>query len=148
MEPEFNNLLMKIRDQGRKIGGEYEEISKRIFQNCHDHMDELFVKVKDIHGEEIRIIRNNGIEELNHRWSRMHIRRRTGRSRTTMEMEKYGALLAVFSNIENKKYIKTVLDDVKDFVRDMQNVAEGEIQEARKLIRMFPQCTLIRSDAR
>jgi hypothetical protein len=39
-------------------------------------------------GKEIKIVRNNGIEELNHRWSRMHIRRRTGRSRTTKEMEK------------------------------------------------------------
>jgi len=147
MEPEFNDVLMKIRDQGRKIGGEYEEISKRIFQNCHDHMDELFVKVKDIHGEEIRIIRNNGIEELNHRWSRMHIRRRTGRSRTTMEMEKYGALLAVFSNIENKEYIKTVLDDVKDFVWEIQEVTESEVLEARRLIRTFPQSPLIRSDS-
>jgi Asp-tRNA(Asn)/Glu-tRNA(Gln) amidotransferase C subunit len=147
MEPEFNDMLMKIRDEGRKLGDEYVGISKRILQNCYDHMDELFVKVKDIHGEEIRIIRNNGIEELNHRWSRMHIRRRTGRSRTTMEMEKYGALLAVFSNIENEEYIKTVLDDVKDFVREMQEVTESEVLEARRLIRTFPQSPLIRSDS-
>jgi hypothetical protein len=63
-------------------------------------------------------------------------------------MEKYGALLAVFSNIENDNYIKTVLDDVKDFVWDMQNVTEGDIQDARKLIRTFPQCPLIRSDGK
>jgi hypothetical protein len=63
-------------------------------------------------------------------------------------MEKYGALLAVFSNIENENYINKVLGDVVDFVRDMQNVAEDEIQDARKLIRTFPQCPLIRSDAR
>jgi hypothetical protein len=144
---EFNEVLMKIRAEGRKLGVEYEEISKRIFQNCHDHMDELFVEVKDIQGEEIRIIRNNGIEELNHRWSRMHIRRRTGRSRTTLEMEKYGALLAVFSNIENEDYIKTVLDDVKDFVREMQEITESEVLDARRLIRTFPQSPLIRSDS-
>jgi len=147
MEPEFKELLKKIRDKGRKLGGEYEEISKKIFQNCHNHMAELFVKVKDIHGEEIRIIRNNGIEELNHRWSRMHIRRRTGRSRTTMEMEKYGAVLAVFSNIENEEYIKTVLDDVKDFVREMQEGTESEVVEAGRLIRTFPQSPLIRLDS-
>jgi hypothetical protein len=147
MESKFNDVIMKIRTKGQKLGGEYEKISKRIFQNCHDHMDELFVKVKDIHGEEIRIIRNNGIEELNHRWSRMHIRRRTGRSRTTLEMEKYGALLSVFSNIENEEYIKTVLDDVKDFVREMQEVTESEVLEARRLIRTFPQSPLIRSDS-
>ncbi len=147
IEPKFNDVLMKIREEGRKIGGEYAEISKRIFQNCNDHMDELFVKVKDIHGEEIRIVRNNGVEELNHRWNRMHIRRRTGRSRTTMEMEKYGALLAVFSNIEIEEYIKMVLDDVKDFVREMQEVTESEVLDAKRVIRTFPQSPLIWSDS-
>ena len=64
-----------------------------------------------------------------------------------MEMEKYGALLAVFSNIENEEYIKTVLAEVKDFVKDMQNVTGTELLDARKLIRTFPQSPLIRSDA-
>jgi len=139
--------LKKIRNVGRKLGDEFVDISKRILKNCYDHLDELFVEVKDIHGEEIRIIRNNGIEELNHRWSRMHIRRRTGRNRTTLEMEKYGALLAVFSNIEIEGYIKSVLDDVKDFVREMQEITESEVLDARKLIRTFPQSPLIRSDS-
>jgi len=61
-------------------------------------------------------------------------------------MEKYGALLAVFSNIENVEYFKTVLADVKDFVRDMQDITEKELLDARKLIRTFPQSPLIRSD--
>ncbi len=64
-----------------------------------------------------------------------------------MEMEKYGALLAVFSNIENEKYIKTVLEDVKDFVREMQGITESEVLDARRLIRTFPQSPLIRSDS-
>lgn len=140
MKPEFEDLLNKIRDEGRKPGGGFVEISKRIIKNCYDHMDELFVNVKNIRGEEIRI------KELNHRWSRMHIRRRTGRSRTTLEMEKYGALLAVFSNIENEGYIKSVLDDVKDFIRGMQEITESEVLNARRLIRTFPQSPLIRSD--
>ncbi len=147
-DQELKKVILKIRDEGIKLGDEYIAISKKICENCEKHMDELFVKVMNKKGEEIKIVRNNGIEELNHRWSRMHIRRRTGRSRTTMEMEKYGALLAVFSNIANENYITKVLDDVVDFVRDMQNVAEGEIQEARKLIRTFPQFPLIRSDAK
>jgi hypothetical protein len=147
IEPKFYDTIIKIRDEGKKLGGEYIEISNKIFQNCYNHMDELFVEVKNMNGEEIRIVRHNGIEELNHRWSRMHIRRRTGRSRTTMEMEKYGALLAVFSNIENEEYIKTVLSDVKDFVRDMQDVTGKELLEARRLIRTFPQSPLIKSDA-
>lgn len=147
LEPKFSDIIIKIRDEGRKLGGEYIEISKKIFQNCYDHMDELFVEVKDMNGLEIRIIRHNGIEELNHRWSRMHIRRRTGRSRTTLEMEKYGALLAVFSNIENEECIKNVFSDVKDFVKDMQDVTGKELLDARRLIRTFPQSPLIRSDA-
>lgn len=147
IEPEFKLMLEKIRDDSRKLGNEFVEIAKKILKNCNDHLDELFVEVKDIHGDEIRIIRNNGIEELNHRWSRMHIRRRTGRNRTTLEMEKYGALLAVFSNIENEGYIKSVLDDVKDFVREMQEITESEVHDARKLIRTFPQSPLIRSDS-
>jgi hypothetical protein len=148
MNQELKKTILKIRDEGRKLGGEYIAISEKIYDNCQNHMDELFVKVFNKRGEEIKIVRNNGIEELNHRWSRMHIRRRTGRSRTTKEMEKYGALLAVFSNIENRDFINKVFNDVSDFVREMQNVAEGEIQEARKLIRTFPQCPLIRSDDR
>jgi len=147
-DQELKKAILKIRDEGMKLGGEYIAISKKICENCENHMDELFVKVMNKRGEEIKIVRNNGIEELNHRWSRMHIRRRTGRSRTTKEMEKYGALLAVFSNIENENYINKVFDDVLDFVRDMQNVSKEEVQDARRLIRTFPQCPLIRSDER
>ncbi len=61
-------------------------------------------------------------------------------------MEKYGALLAVFSNIESENYINKVLNDVLDLVRDMQTVSDAEIQDAKKLIRTFPQCPLIRFD--
>jgi hypothetical protein len=148
VDQELKKTILKIRDEGRELGGEYIAISEKICENCENHMEELFVKVMNKKGKEIKIVRNNGIEELNHRWSRMHIRRRTGRNRTTKEMEKYGALLAVFSNIENENYINNVLNDVLDFVRDMQNVAEGEIQEARNLIRTFPQFPLIRSDTK
>jgi hypothetical protein len=50
-------------------------------------MEELFVKVINKNGKEIKIVRNNGIEELTQRWSIMHIRRWTGRrSRTIKEM--------------------------------------------------------------
>ena len=150
MKQKFYDTIVKIRDQGHRSGGEYVEISKKIFQNCHDHMDELFVKVKDMKGEEIRIISHNGIEELNHRRSRMHIRRRTGRTGrnlTTTQMEKYAALLTVFSNIENVEYINTILSEVKDFVKDMQDVTGKDLLDARKLIRPFPKSPLIRSNA-
>lgn len=148
IKPKFRETILKIRDEGWKLGGEFTEISKKICDNCESHLGELFVKVIDKYGKEIKIIRHNGLEELNHRWSRMHIRRRTGRSRTTVEMEKYGALFAVFSNIVYEDYFKFVLSDVKDFVREIQNVTEIEVFEARKLIRTFPQCPLIRSDSK
>ncbi|CAD6491800.1 MAG: hypothetical protein CHKLHMKO_00195 [Candidatus Argoarchaeum ethanivorans] len=90
----------------------------------------------------------SALEELNHRWSRMHIRRRTGRSKTTKEMTKYGALLAVLSNLENEDYVKTVLCDVDDFVRELQNVTDEELQKARQLIRKFPQHLLVKSDVK
>ena len=64
----------------------------------------------------------------------MHIRRRTGRSKTTKEMTKYVAILAVLSNLENEDYVKTVMGEVDDFVRELQNVTDEELQEARQLI--------------
>ena len=94
------------------------------------------------------VVRHNALEELNHRWSGMHIRRRTGRSKTAKEMTKYGALFAVLSNLENKDYVKTVLCDVDDFVRELQNVTDEELQEARQLIRKFPQHPLVKSDVK
>ncbi|MDL5502433.1 MAG: hypothetical protein QSU88_04375, partial [Candidatus Methanoperedens sp.] len=106
------------------------------------HMDELFVKVKDMNSEEIRIISHNGIEELNRQGNGMHMRRRIGRDRTTMQMEKYIALLAVFSNIENIEYIKMVLAEVKDFVKDMQDITGKDILDARKFIRTFPKVSI------
>ena len=50
-------------------------------------------------------------------------------------MTKYGALLAVLSNLENEDYVEAVLCDVNDFVRELQNVTDEELQEARQLIR-------------
>jgi hypothetical protein len=140
--------MMKIRGEGRKIGGDLGKVSEKIYENCQSHMDELFVEVVNNEGEILDVVRHNALEELNHRWSRMHIRRRTGRSKTTKEMTKYGALLAVLSNLENENYVKTVLDDVDDFVRELQNVTDEELQEARQLIRKFPQHPIVKSDVK
>ncbi len=147
LKQKLEYVLMKIRTESRDGGGNFVEIAEKICNNCQEHMEELFVEVKDKNGREVKIVRHNGIEELNHRWSRMHIRRRTGRSRTSREMSMYGALLAVFSNIECKDYIETVFADIKDFVRDMQDVTEKELLEAKRLIRKLPQRPLVKSDA-
>ena len=129
--------MKKIRGEGRKIGGDLEKVSEKIYENCQSHIDELFVEVVNNEGEILDVVRHNALEELNHRWSRMHIRRRTGRSKTTK-----------VSNFENEDHVKTVLGDVDDFVRELQNVTDEEIQEARQLIRKFPQLPLIKSDVK
>jgi len=76
----------------------------------------------------------------------MHTRRRTGRSRTTNEMAKYGALLAVLSNQEKEVYVKEVLAGVEDIVYELQNISPEEIKEANKLIKPHQQKLLVRSD--
>ncbi len=38
------------------------------------------------------------------------------------------------------------MGDVDDFVRELQNVTDEELQEARQLIRKFPQLPLVKSD--
>jgi len=37
---------------------------------------------------------------------------------------------------------------VDDFVRELQNVTDEELQEARQLIRKFPQIPLVKSDVK
>jgi hypothetical protein len=147
LKQKLESLLRKIREESREEEGGFVRIAEKICNNCQEHMEELFVEVRDTNGREVKIVRHNGIEELNHRWSRMHIRRRTGRSRTAKEMTMYGALLAVFSNIECEEF-KTALADVKDFVRELQDITEEELIEARKLIRKFPQRPMVKSDAK
>ena len=81
--------MKKIRGEGRKVGGELEKVSKKIYENCQSHMDELFVEVVNNEGE--------------------------------------------------------ILDD---FVEELQNVTDDELQEARQLIRKFPQHPLVKSDVK
>lgn len=146
MKTRLKQVLKKIENESCGLDDEFQKVSEKIRKICQDHMEELFVKVKDKDGKEMKIVRHNGVEELNHRWSRMHIRRRTGRSRTAKEMTKYGALLAVLSNLENEIYVKEVLTDVNDFVYEMQSVTNEEVQDVRKLIRKHPRSPLVYSD--
>ena len=78
----------------------------------------------------------------------MHTRRRTGRSRTTNDMAKYGALTAILSNLENEIYVKEVLADVDDFVHKIRCVTEDEIEEAKKLIKPYHNEYLFSSDSK
>ncbi|MBU4502322.1 MAG: transposase [Nanoarchaeota archaeon] len=146
IKQKINATLREIKKEGTKQGGELLKVATQITNNCKKHSKELFVEVKDKSGSIVEIMRDNNIEERSHRWSRMHIRRRTGRNRTTNEMTKYGALLSIFSNMENEIYVKKIFSDVKDFVREIQNITQKEISDARKLIRPFAHKNIIHSD--
>ncbi|HJH31746.1 MAG TPA: hypothetical protein C5S50_06125 [Methanosarcinaceae archaeon] len=60
----------------------------------------------------------------------------------------YEIYLTVISNLENEGYVKTVLCDVDDLVRELQNMEDEELQEAKQLIRKFSQHPLVRYDVR
>ncbi len=143
----MQKLIVKIKKETDAKGKQIIEISKIIIGECKEHWEELTGEIKDKKGNDVRVVRHNGIVENNHRWSRMHVRRRTGRSRTTNDMAKYGALTAVLSNLENETYVKKVLGDIQDFVYEMQSISDEEITEAKKLIKPYPNEFLVSSDS-
>jgi len=148
MKEDMETTLTEIDKEGEASGGELLQAARQITKNCRQHANELFVEVKDNSGNVVEIMRDNNIEERSHRWSRMHIRRRTGRTRTTNEMAQYGALTAIFSNLENETYVKEILSDVKDFIREMQDITPEEIHRSRKLIRPYTCKEMIHSDTK
>nr|QNO50941.1 hypothetical protein BBGANOMO_00015 [Methanosarcinales archaeon ANME-1 ERB6] len=148
MKEDMETTLTDIDKEGEASGGELLQAARQITKNCRQHANELFVEVKDNSGNVVEIMRDNNIEERSHRWSRMHIRRRTGRTRTTNEMAQYGALTAIFSNLENETYVKEILSDVKNFIREMQDITREEIHRSRDLIRPYARKEMIRSDTK
>ena len=139
------STLDKITYEGWRLGG-YLKRKSQIFQKQIDvHLDELVTPVADVDGNIIDVVRHNGVEELGHRWSRMHIRRRTGRSQTSSEMAMYGPLLAVVSNIENPVYIEKVLYKI-DFIREISSITRRELEGAEKLIRPYTVNYMVRDD--
>ena len=142
---DLNSALSKIMEEGEFAGGDLERISG-IFENrIEDHRAELLSPVVGKDGKVIDVVRHNGIEEIGHRWSRMHIRRRTGRSQTAREMGMYGALTAILSNVENKHYIEKVLPKI-DFLEEFRSITKDELNAAGKLIRPNPCEPIIRKD--
>jgi hypothetical protein len=142
----LKTILDRIVREGTELDGGFHTAAKNIAGQFQNHWDELLAEVYDRKGNHVEIVRHNGIEERSHRWSRMHTRRRTGRSGTTNDMAKYGALLAVLSNLENKTYVDEVLLDVKDFVYEMQNITSEEINDAKKLMKIHARKQIVRSD--
>lgn len=76
--------------------------------------------------------------ESSHRKTRKSIRERTGRSETNREMEQFGDLLAILSNLWNETYQKEILLDIEDlgrslspFVKDLPRL-QKEYHEIRR----------------
>jgi len=128
---ELRKLIEQIKNECNNCGAKINSISKIIFSECTEHWDELTREIKDKNGHDVNIFRHNGIAENNHRWSRMHTRRRTGRSRTTNDMAKYGALTAILSNLENEIYVNEVLTDVEDLFMKYYRLLKMKSQKQR-----------------
>ena len=148
MKEDLMVVLSDIENESSEYEGELFRAARQITNNCRQHADELFVEVKDHSGNVVEIVRDNNLEERGHRWSRMHIRRRTGRTRTTNEMAHYGALTAIYSNIENETYVREVFSEVKDFIRVMQDITREEICESWILIKPYESKEMVRSDVK
>lgn len=107
-------VLDRITREGREIGGEYHRVASAVRKSFDEHWDELFVPFPMVKGKPVRFRRHNNALEQSHRWTRKGIRERTGRERTRLEMEQFGDLLAILSNLWNPAYQRLVLDDVRD----------------------------------
>ena len=110
----IKKLLKAIRNEGEELGGKYPKIASDINAAFDNHWDELFVPNPIVNGKKIHFKRHNNGLESSHRDTRKGIRERTGRSETNREMEQFGDLLAIASNLWNKTYQEEILDDVDD----------------------------------
>jgi hypothetical protein len=147
MGKDLNSAMSAIMEEVKFAGGELGRISK-IFENrIEDHREELPSPVIEKDGKTINVVRHNRIEEIGHRWSRMHIRRRTGRSQTSKEMGMFGALTAILSNMENERYIDKILSRI-DFLKEFTSITREEMDKAKKLIRPNPCEPVIRKDGK
>jgi len=129
--------LAEILQESRELGEKYEQIASKINKGFESHWDELFVPDPLVDGKRITFRRHNNSLESSHRRIRKAIRERTGRGETNREMEQFGDLIAILSNLWNKTYQKEILSDVKNlavslspFVKDLPKLRK-EYHEVR-----------------
>lgn len=134
MKKDLKKLLRRIQMEGKKRGGVFLRKSKMINKDFQDKWETLFIEIEDMNGNPIPVRQDNNIDERAHRWIRMGIRRRTGKSRTQMEMYQLGALLAYFSNLYNKEYRDVVFKNMNNLTDEFCNLNWKELpKERRKL---------------
>lgn len=111
--------LLKIRTESWKLEKQYQRIASTIIDAFESHWEELFVPDPIVKGRNISFRRHNNGLESSHRRIRKGIRERTGKSETNSEMEQFGDLLAILSNLWNETYQKEILQDVVDIGRSL-----------------------------
>ncbi len=117
--PKIKEALYKIRMESWKLGKQYQQIASIITDAFESHWEELFVPEPIVNGKKVLFRRHNNGLESSHRRTRKAIRERTGRSETNREMEQFGDLLAILSNLWNETYQKEILYDVVDIARSL-----------------------------
>lgn len=127
----IKNKLAEISQEGKELGGKYEKIAVKINNGFEKHWDELFVPDPIVDGEKISFRRHNNGLESSHRRIRKAIRERTGRGETNREMEQFGDLIAILSNLWNKTYQKEILSDVNDLAVSLSPFV-NDLPELRK----------------
>ena len=133
VDVDIDEILIKIRggfvnmrSESRKLGEQYQNIVSVISDSFERHRKELFVPYPIVDGKIIPFKRHNNGLESSHRRARKAIRERTGRAETNREMEQFGDLLAILSNLWNETYNKEIIGDCGDlghalssFVKDL-----------------------------
>jgi hypothetical protein len=134
----IKEVLLKIRTESWKLEKQYQRIASTIIDAFESHWEELFVPDPIVNGRKISFRRHNNGLESSHRKIRKGIRERTGKSETNSEMEQFGDLLAILSNLWNETYQKEILQDVVDigrslspFVKDLPRLRQ-EYRETRR----------------
>ena len=134
----IKEVLLKIRTESWKLDKQYQLIASTIIDAFESHWEELFVPDPIVNGRKISFRRHNNGLESSHRRIRKGIRERTGKSETNSEMEQFGDLLAILSNLWNETYQKEILQDVVDigrslspFVKDLPRLRQ-EYRETRR----------------
>lgn len=123
-------LAMIVR-LGGEFGKDYVRVALRLRKGFDRHWDELFIPDPVVDGEQISFRRHNNALESSHRRLRKSIRERTGRRDTNHEMEQFGDLLAVLSNLWNEPYQREVLSDVDDLAVSLSGLV-GDLSGLRK----------------
>jgi len=134
----IKEVLLKIRTEGWKLDKQYQRIASTIIDAFESHWKELFVPDPVVNGRKISFRRHNNGLESSHRRTRKAIRERTGKAETDHEMEQFGDLLAILSNLWNETYQKEILQDVvymghslSPFVKDLPRL-RNEYRETRR----------------